>query len=191
MFATYWSTLLPQRNGLVGRKTRNAIYNFTASAQPSCCWRVRLWWSLLHDQKNSTSLLESVGREESAVRNERLRKSFVCECWQLPRRIQNLWIFKTCLFRWRYYDCHDYLGDVVALTVESDEVMYFNLWEVSVYGELHLDSPCWSNPCGNGGSCEPNGTFYRCVCPASWPGLNCEGTNWAQGKRKNMSPNWQ
>ena len=79
----------------------------------------------------------------------------------------------------RYYDCHDHLGDVVALIVERDIDTQLSLCEVSVYGEPHLGSPCWSNPCGNGGSCKPVGCYYTCVCPKGWPGTNCEGTNWA------------
>ena len=79
----------------------------------------------------------------------------------------------------RHYDCHDHLGDVVALIVERANDMQLSLCEVSVYGEPHLGSPCWSNPCGNGGSCKPAGCYYTCVCPKSWSGTNCEGKNWA------------
>ena len=79
----------------------------------------------------------------------------------------------------RYYDCHDHLGDVVALIVEHEHEMQLSLCEVSVYGEPHLGSPCWSNPCGNGGSCKPVACYYMCVCPKSWSGTNCEGKNWA------------
>ena len=50
----------------------------------------------------------------------------------------------------RYYDCHDHLGDVVALIVEHEHEMQLSLCEVSVYGEPHLGSPCWSNPFANG-----------------------------------------
>ena len=79
----------------------------------------------------------------------------------------------------RYYDCHNHLGDVVALIVERENVMQLSLCEVSVYGEPHLGSPCWSNPCGNGGSCKPDGCYYMCVCPKRWSGTNCEGKNGA------------
>ena len=79
----------------------------------------------------------------------------------------------------RYYDCHDHLGDVVALIVEHEHEMQLSLCEVSVYGEPHLGSPCWSNPCANGGSCKPVACYYTCVCPKSWSGTNCEGKNWA------------
>ena len=67
----------------------------------------------------------------------------------------------------------------MALIVERENEMQLSLCEVSVYGEPHLGSPCWSNPCGNGGSCKPDGCYYTCVCPKSWSGTNCEGKNWA------------
>ena len=67
----------------------------------------------------------------------------------------------------------------MALIVERENEMQLSLCEVSVYGEPHLDSPCWSNSCGNGGSCKPDGCYYTCVCPKSWSGTNCEGKNWA------------
>ena len=45
-----------------------------------------------------------------------------------------------------------------------------------------------SNPCGNGGNCEPKDTyFYMCVCPPAWPGRNCEEGNWARGKTAKIS----
>ena len=62
------------------------------------------------------------------------------------------------------------------------------LCEVLIYGSPFSDPPCLSKPCGNGGTCEPKANgFYRCVCPQTWPGLNCEGKNWARGQNATIS----
>ena len=58
----------------------------------------------------------------------------------------------------------------MALIVERENEMQLSLCEVSVYGEPHLGSPCWSNPCGNGGSCKPDGCYYLFIYSASVAG---------------------
>ena len=73
-------------------------------------------------------------------------------------------------------------------SIREPVTQYMGLCEVIVYGTLTSDSPCLSNPCGNGGSCEPKETgFYICVCPETWPGQNCEGKNWARGQNATIS----
>ena len=75
-------------------------------------------------------------------------------------------------------DCKGAVGYLVVIVKRSSssELTYLGLREVVVYGTLISASPCLSNPCGNGGNCEPKDTyFYTCVCPPAWPGRNCEG----------------
>ena len=78
-------------------------------------------------------------------------------------------------------------GNLVVLAYRGRETSHFALTEVSVYGLPHLRDQCLCNPCDNGGTCQPNGTFYICICPTGWLGSNCEGTNWAVGKKASLS----
>ena len=78
-------------------------------------------------------------------------------------------------------------GNLVVLAYRGSRTSSFSLIEVSVYGLPHLRDQCLSNPCDNGGTCQPSGTFYKCTCPTGWLGSNCEGTNWAVGKKASMS----
>ena len=76
-------------------------------------------------------------------------------------------------------------GRNLAIILRTRQAL--TLCEVLVYGQPYLRDQCLSNPCDNGGTCEPNGTFYKCVCPTRWPGSNCEGKNWARGQSATMS----
>lgn len=40
---------------------------------------------------------------------------------------------------------------------------------------MKKDSPCYPNPCENGGTCEDIGdaVIYMCVCPTNYSGQNC------------------
>ena len=78
-------------------------------------------------------------------------------------------------------------GNLVIFVYRGSGTSRIVLVEFSVYGSPHLRDQCLSNPCDNGGTCQPNGTFYNCICPAGWLGSNCEGTNWALGKKATMS----
>ena len=78
-------------------------------------------------------------------------------------------------------------GNLVVLAHRGGKISHVALEEVSVYGSPHLRDQCLSNPCDNGGTCQPNGTFYNCICPTGWLGSYCEGTNWALGKNARMS----
>ena len=78
-------------------------------------------------------------------------------------------------------------GNIVVLAHRGNGTSVIALEEVSVYGSPYLRDQCLSNPCDNGGTCQPNGTFYNCICPAGWLGSKCEGTNWALGKNASMS----
>jgi len=78
-------------------------------------------------------------------------------------------------------------GNIVLILNRGEQLSCVALIEVSVYGSEHLRGQCVSNPCDNGGTCQPNGTFYNCMCPPNWNGPNCEGKNWALGKRAEMS----
>ena len=89
-----------------------------------------------------------------------------------------------------FYFCKGAPGHIVVVKREfhTNYKRYVALCEILIYGSLFSDSPCLSNPCGNGGSCEPKETgFYMCVCPHTWPGINCEGTNWARGQNATVS----
>ena len=88
------------------------------------------------------------------------------------------------------HDCKGAVGFRVVISKPSStsELTYLALAEVMVYGKRSSASPCLSNPCGNGGSCKPKDiNFHRCVCPPTWPGLNCEGKNWARGQTATIS----
>lgn len=37
-----------------------------------------------------------------------------------------------------------------------------------------LDNACYSNPCFNGGICNPNGYGYTCDCPKYFTGTACQ-----------------
>ena len=78
-------------------------------------------------------------------------------------------------------------GNLVVLAYVGIGTTRITLLEVSVYGSPHLRDQCLSNPCDNGGTCQANDTFYDCICPTGWLGSNCEGTNWALGKKASMS----
>ena len=78
-------------------------------------------------------------------------------------------------------------GNLVVFAYRGSGTSRIALVEMSVYGSPHLRDQCLSNPCDNGGTCQPNGTFYNCICPTGWLGSNCEGTNWAIGKKAIMS----
>ena len=88
------------------------------------------------------------------------------------------------------YSCSGHTGYLVLLMkgIHKSRNQSIALCEVLIYGSPFSDPPCLSNPCGNGGTCEPkeNG-FYRCFCPQTWPGLNCEGKNWARGQNATIS----
>ena len=89
------------------------------------------------------------------------------------------------------YTCYGepvYLVQVQKHWGMKGRTQYMGLCEVIVYGTSASNPPCLSNPCGNGGSCEPKETgFYTCVCPHTWPGQNCEGRNWARGQKATIS----
>ena len=88
------------------------------------------------------------------------------------------------------HDCKGAVGYLVVIStaLSTSEITFLAFGEVMVYGKRSSASPCLSNPCGNGGSCEPKETyFHRCVCPPTWPGLNCEGKNWARGQTATIS----
>ena len=76
-------------------------------------------------------------------------------------------------------------GRNLAIIIRTYQAL--TLCEVLVYGQPYMRDQCLSNPCDNAGTCEPNGTFYKCICPTRWPGPNCEGTNWARGQSATMS----
>ena len=88
------------------------------------------------------------------------------------------------------HDCKGAVGYLVVIStaLSTSEITFLALSEVMVYGKRSSATPCLSNPCGNGGSCKPKDTyFHRCVCPPTWPGLNCEGKNWARGQTATIS----
>ena len=76
-------------------------------------------------------------------------------------------------------------GRNLAIILRTRQAL--TLCEVLVYGQPYLRDQCASNPCDNAGTCEPNGTFYKCVCLTPWTGPNCEGPNWARGQSATMS----
>ena len=84
-----------------------------------------------------------------------------------------------------FYCSSSVKGRNLAIILRTHQAL--TLCEVLVFGQPYLRDQCLSNPCDNGGTCEPNGTFYKCVCPTRWPGPNCEGTNWARGQSATMS----
>ncbi|GBM99431.1 hypothetical protein AVEN_165907-1, partial [Araneus ventricosus] len=36
---------------------------------------------------------------------------------------------------------------------------------------------CSSNPCKNDGTCEEDGTGFKCICKGTWKGETCEESN--------------
>uniref|UniRef100_A0A8B9LFM0 Neurogenic locus notch homolog protein 1 n=1 Tax=Astyanax mexicanus TaxID=7994 RepID=A0A8B9LFM0_ASTMX len=55
-----------------------------------------------------------------------------------------------------------------------------------------LDSPCLSNPCYNGGTCQPisDAPFFRCLCPHNFNGLLCHILDYSfnGGQGKDIAP---
>ena len=78
-------------------------------------------------------------------------------------------------------------GNLVVFANRGSGEWRIALIDFSVYGSPLLRDQCLSNPCDNGGTCQPSGTFYKCTCPTGWLGSYCEGTNWALLKKANMS----
>ena len=110
--------------------------------------------------------------------------------WRVLVGVTSTGIYNLCDDNNERQDCKGAVGYLVVIVKRSSssELTYLGLREVVVYGTLISASPCLSNPCGNGGNCEPKDTyFYMCVCPPAWPGRNCEGKNWARGKTAKIS----
>ena len=110
--------------------------------------------------------------------------------WRVLVGITSTGRYMSCCYDDERQDCIGAMGYLVVITKRSSssELTYLGLREVVVYGTLISASPCLSNPCGNGGSCEPKDTyFYMCVCPPTCPGLNCEVKNWARGQNATIS----
>ena len=110
--------------------------------------------------------------------------------WRIMVGVTSTGKYRLCMDDDERQDCRGAVGHlvVIAKRASTSELAYLGFREVVVYGELSSASPCLSNPCANGGSCKPKMTFFHtCVCPATWPGRNCEGKNWARGQTATIS----
>ena len=112
------------------------------------------------------------------------------QVWRVMIGVTSTGRYKLCDDNVTMHDCKDAVGYLVMIRKRSStsELTFLAFKEVMVYGNRSSASPCLSNPCGNGGSCKPKDIcFYRCVCPPTWSGLNCEGKNWARGRKATIS----
>ena len=112
------------------------------------------------------------------------------QVWRVMIGVTSTGRYKLCDDNLEMHDCKDAVGYLVVIRKRwsTSELTFLAFKEVMVYGNRSSASPCLSNPCGNGGSCKPKDTcFYRCVCPPTWSGLNCEGKNWARGRKATIS----
>ena len=110
--------------------------------------------------------------------------------WRAMVGVTSTGRYKLCYDDDERQDCKGAVGYLVVIVKRgsTSELAYLGLREVVVYAEPSSPSPCLSNPCGNGGTCEPKDTYYhRCICPETWPGRNCAGKNWARGQNATIS----
>ena len=110
--------------------------------------------------------------------------------WRVLVGVTSAGRYRLCVDDDERQDCKGVVGHLVVIIkrASTSELAYLGFREVVVYGKLSSVSPCLSNPCANGGSCKPKRAFFHmCVCPATWPGLNCEGKNWARGQNATIS----
>lgn len=55
-------------------------------------------------------------------------------------------------------------------------ILFFDLfWMFILIFIFIVNSKCFLSLCRNGGMCEEDGRFYKCICLFGFEGSNCEG----------------